>query len=202
MIDQHTYLAIRPMPPFKPALRKANRDGLKSMTRRVVDPQPENQLEHLAGPWWTYYWKHSGLWNDAGKVARCKYGQVGDYCYMREPLIRGFGDVAYYADDKVMVCHVLTGEAITWRWKTDLLTSIFMPREAARSIYRYEQIRVERLQDITEDDAIAEGMECPGAKTHFRVIWENINAARGFGWRKNPWVWVLGYKPLEVRDAS
>ena len=115
-----------------------------------------------------------------------------------------------------MVRHALTGEPITWRWKKDILTSIFMPREAARSVYRYEKIRVERVQEISRDDAKAEGVSCvwinpPAKAEHYKrvllnpyvanysVLFDKINAARGYGWDVNPWVWVLEYKPVEVQ---
>lgn len=214
-MENNIYEIMRPMPVFKPGLRDKNRAGFKSITRRVIDPQPEKKLEHLAGAWFTYYWMNGGMWNDAGKIAKCPYGQAGDFCYMREPLEHGFGGVAYYKDDGVMVRHGLTGEPITWRWKRDVLTSIFMPREAARSIFRYEDICVERVQEISRDDAKAEGVSNvwinPPAKeehysrgllnpyvANYSVLWDEINAARGFGWDVNPWVWVLKYNPVEV----
>lgn len=212
MIDQATYLSIRPMPVFKPELRQANRDGLKSQTRRVVEPQITWQED-------IFQRRKSGTIDQftySEFMDTCPYGKAGDYCYMREPLMRGFGDVAYYADDNRMVRHVLTGEPITWRWKRDLLTSIFMPREAARLIYRYVEIRVEKVQDISRNDAKAEGAKGvwknpPENKDHYTkvllnpyvanysIIWDKINAERGYPWNSNPWVWVLKYKPLEVR---
>lgn len=215
MISNVIYEIMRPMPVFKPELRQANRDGLKSQTRRVIEPQPKFGLRQgkLDTHWYdTDYECIAHL----GKYIKCPYGQSGDYCYMREPLMRGFGDVAYYADDNRMVCHILTGEPVTWRWKKDVLTSIFMPREAARLIYHYSDIRVERVQDISRNDAKAEGAKGvwknpPENKDHYTkvllnpyvanysVIWDKINAERGYPWNSNPWVWVLKYKPLEVR---
>lgn len=217
MISQAIYDAMRAMPVFKPEMRKANRDGLKSQTRRVMKLQPEckGALEiTAAGKLW-YIFPHGD--GEKEHFVQCPYGKAGDYCYMREPLYHGFGGVAYYRDDLTMVRHALTGEPITWRWKKDILTSIFMPREAARSVYQYASIDVERVQEISRDDAKAEGVSGvwknpPDNAEHYQrvllnpyianysVLWDEINAGRGFGWDTNPWVWVLNY--VEVRDAS
>lgn len=213
MIDQNIFEVMRPMPPFRPELRQANREGRKSKTRRVMDPQPTL----TTGFWKDLHWANEGHFRK-GAIEHCKYGKAGDYCYMREPLVR-IGAYAFYKDDHQPVVSLVTGEMITWRWKNDILTSIFMPKEAVRSIYKYESVRVERVQEILRDDAKAEGVSGiwanpPANEKHysrvllnpyvanFSVLWDEINGARGFCWDVNPWVWVLGYKPVEVDDAS
>lgn len=62
-------------------------------------------------------------------------------------------------------------------------------------------IRVERVQDITDKDAIAEGVLPVGPehapelpRNEFASLWESINAKRGFGWSVNPWVWVVEFR--------
>lgn len=218
MISQDIYDAMRAMPVFKPEMRKANRDGLKSQTRRVMMPQPFPY--DIGQPTRDMSWK-SYIYPDdkfAKRVVRhCPYGDAGEFCYMREPMVRGDGDLAYYKDDGVMVRHFLTGEAIPWRWNVKTLSGMFMPKEAARSLYRYESIWVERVQDITEEDAFAEGVvkdndgyfkiELPedhaaksvssnSARGTYQVLFDHINLKRGFGWDSNPWVWVLAYEPV------
>lgn len=214
MISSAIYEVMRPMPVFKPEMRKANRDKLKSQTRRVMKLQPEckGALEITAANKLWYIFPHGD--GEIEHFVQCPYGKAGDYCYMREPLYQGFGGVAYYRDDLTMVRHALTGEPITWRWKKDILTSIFMPKEAARSVYQYASIDVERVQEISRDDAKSEGVSGvwknpPEKEKHYQrvmlnpyvanysVLWDEINAARGFGWDLNPWVWVLNY--VEVR---
>jgi hypothetical protein len=81
--------------------------------------------------------------------------------------------------------------------------SIHMPRAASRTSLEVTRIRVERLQAITEQDAEDEGVdflrhvpdadETLSARDLYRILWDTINDARGFGWNTNPWVWVVEF---------
>ncbi|RCX20908.1 hypothetical protein DFR58_101110 [Anaerobacterium chartisolvens] len=96
--------------------------------------------------------------------------------------------------------------------------SIHMPREAARILLKVTDVSAERLQDITEEEARREGAvktypyTCPvtGKTAHmqddngtfrdgFACIWDSLNAARGFGWDTNPWVWVIEFEREGVK---
>lgn len=210
--NQAAFDMLRPMPPFKAVLRQANRENKKTQTRRVMRPQPNGCYTSIdayrldvdvLGDW--IYWDMciadgNRFVDEHGNDYKCPYGYPTDLRYMREPLYHGFGGVAFYKDDDVMVTNLLTGEPISWRWKVDVLSQLYMPKIAARTFKRYDFIRAERLKKISEDDATAEGVDfiptAPAAldhRTSFAGLWDKINADLGYDWNSNPYVWVIGY---------
>ncbi len=185
--------------------------GRKTQTRRVIKPP----LKH---PNWTYftYFKESGHAIEDGPdypdnkedERRCPYGQPGDRLWVREawrPDDFDSSNVIYRAD---MPQDALDEARGIIKWKP----SIHMPRWASRITLEISKVRVERLQEITEEDAIAEGIifkqvmgdagllhgyfpgNCKEAMTSFGVLWNEINSKRGYGWDKNPWVWVVEFR--------
>ncbi len=116
------------------------------------------------------------------------------------------GYVLRYRADGISVGRAGKGKyAGKWR------PSIHMPRWASRILLEVVSIRVERIQDISEEDAQAEGCRgvaygtgpngsegvLPSIQMH--SLWDKINAKRGYGWDVNPWVWVVGFKMIEVK---
>lgn len=141
------------------------------------------------------------------------YGKAGDLLWVREPLVKvmlGFGSfsaVAYEANryDDFPVLAAQDGEATTWPWKRDRLPAIFCPRWASRLTLRVTGVWVERLVDITRQDAVAEGVEpfvgnavCPDHDCYevwrFLTIWDELNAKRGYPTEANPWVWATEFE--------
>lgn len=155
--------------------------------------------------------------NYQGIPTRCPYGSPGDRLWVKETfglIPEDGGTYVYRATGPEW------GTECGLKWKP----SIFMPREASRITLEITDIRVERVQDISEEDARAEGAErefCPeDDDSHladaderaagysppksfcagFKNLWDSINAKRDGGiysWERNPWVWVISFKRIE-----
>ncbi len=182
--------------------------GRKTQTRRVVKPQPIEGLEHVSGD--LFFDKHtSGI---LPKSFKCPYGKKGDVLWVREAFC--------YNDDD--------GYSSEFSYKADHPTakgwkpSIHMPKDAARIWLRIKDVRVERLNEISEQDAEAEGIEqftkdgvgfkygldgwhwslhtgapfmCNNRRMAFYTLWCLINGEQS--WRANPWVWVVEFERIE-----
>lgn len=142
----------------------------------------------------------------------CPYGQPGDRLYVREtwqhsnypygPLDKGCS--IFYRADYWDDPHGMDGERSPEGKYRDWKPSIHMPRWASRILLEIVSVRVERLQDISEADALAEGVSpdmglCwqSGDDTPrgmFGELWESINGPGS--WDANPWVWVVEFKVL------
>ena len=170
---------------------RATLAGRKTQTRRVIKPQPELAPD---GKW---DWKPRGKWAGAiGKNGqhnlRCPYGQPGDVLWVREcfsPYLYRDG-CWYWADGNVAAYDA-----------TKPKPSIYMPRWASRILLEVVDVRVERVQEISEEDAMAEGVEWKEyaglanktAKKLFRTLWDKINGKK-HPWKSNPWVWRVEFK--------
>ncbi len=100
--------------------------------------------------------------------------------------------------------HWKPGEAPT-RWRSPR----FMYRCTSRIILEVTKVRVERIQEISGMDSKAEGIVCikPGSNTYdyinkFHALWDSINAGRGYGWEKNPRVWVIEFQKVQEYPAN
>lgn len=221
---------------FNGAMVRALLAGAKTQTRRVIpyfdgscyakDPAHVRwQRPRSAGPaaWrnkWYAYQRMSGASALPVYGLRCPYGQPGDQLWVRErhhlTLIEGrcsensfatfvdggqkYRDGAYYVPGQG-----LRTDGLKWR------PSIHMPRWACRLVLEVTAVRVERLQDISAQDARAEGVErdCrdPHHLTHdtacwveaYERLWDSLNFKRGYGWAKNPFVWVVAFKRWEKK---
>lgn len=125
-----------------------------------------------------------------------KYGQPGDQLWVRETFREQdtLDFPAFKADIGTSRWNpVVNPDNCKWR------PSIYMPRWDSRITLEVTGIKVERLQYISETDAVAEGVETPTIagvtyRDKFRALWDSINAKRGYGWSQNPWVWVISFR--------
>ena len=143
------------------------------------------------------------------------YGKVGDRLWVREtwatvrmlnntkPSLTGIRTPFWYKDGDSKNLNGLRSE-IKGRWRP----SIHMPRWASRITLEITNIRVERVRDITINDIEAEGYQHEleryasenwpdAAWGWFEMMWDSINANRGYGWEVNPWVWVVSFKVVK-----
>jgi hypothetical protein len=164
---------------FSAPMVRAILEGRKTMTRRVLKPQPTD-------------WVPDNIKQKLLIQYACPYGRPGDKLWVRETWATcGFVTVAYRADGK------------TPNWLNQWRPSIFMPRRLSRIALEMTSVRVEKLQEITEGDAINEGVydkESFGihwAATRapiptFKKLWDSINSKK-YSWSSNPFVWVISF---------
>lgn len=206
---------------FSAPMVRAILEGRKTQTRRVVKPQPVviGSKAEWAGPrpkakrnsGAFAHWARTGEKPSLDYIAwSCKYGQPGDRLWVRETWAdlrgMGFGNdprtdkpfiVSYRADVKPGSDGDRARIDYGVKWKP----SIHMPRWASRITLEITGIRVERLQDISNSDALDEGT--PDIRTIknnwdmvrcYQELWEKINGAGS--WDVNPWVWVIEFKNI------
>ena len=200
---------------FSAPMVRAILDGRKTQTRRIVSPQPT--LDERGLLWWNWS-KNAGSASidrpgqpSEEWLARCPHGQSGDRLWVRESFwgcdTPGYGDqpcVVY--DDEWHGKEYRPTEIRPWARKFGRIPSIHMPRDCSRILLEITGVRVERLNDCSEADAITEGIErdgdgwlsyaggsCVGfPTTSYASLWDSINGAGA--WETNPWVWVVEFR--------
>jgi len=152
---------------------------------------------------------------------KCPYGKPGDVLWVREKFAYRDCDTSchkvrieyaasegekYYIFPKnsMRILSVPLGSEKKW------MPNIHMPKDACRIFLEITSIRVERLQDISEEDAISEGVDqvdyvnvpkdgikynTPTYRQAFRTLWMKINGPES--WNSNPWVWIVSFKSIE-----
>jgi hypothetical protein len=176
----------RPILMSAPMVR-ATLDGSKTQTRRIVKPRCIPVVEEcfrVNGKWCNHTF-------DYDLVELCPYGVPSDRLWVKETYSQPGGTIHFRADD---IDH---SEVFKWR------PSIFMFRHLSRILLKIEEVRVERLQDISADDCMAEGIPAAEAqlgsdaswRLAYQRLWESINGPGS--WKKNPWVWAITFKRIE-----
>ena len=191
---------------FNTPMTRAILEGSKRVTRRLVKPQPEgahrvigyeedtNEFELLCGNN-----GDGGIFLDWSEVVKAPY-RIGDILYVRETWADVPSGYVYKANVE---------QPEIWHWRP----SIHMPKEAARIFLLVTDVRVERLQEITEADAIHEGFfkgwrdkdgdMAPSARNAFATLWNTTlkgQDERNCCWAANPWVWVIEFERCEKSE--
>lgn len=215
---------------FTPDNHRLILSGNKTQTRRVITPQPP-----LDGSWrpkahsvfpnlWLGYSPSGLMRNDVGPDSehcewKCPYGSVGDRLYVKEGVIT-------HCSIPQLFGYYMDGCRATEPWMTRR-TAMFMPKSMARTWLEITEVRVERVQDISEEDAIAEGMQpskmtekdiadmqisdaAPHIKELARILGTGHFTAKfnyqmlwdsinkkKHPWSSNPWVWVIAFKRVQ-----
>lgn len=181
-------------------------------------------------------WQYLDCNGDVIGQTRCPYGRPGNRLWVRETFDiycggsftsterqwwEGF-TIDYIADGAMQNYAFLDGKPVEGtpdnidyamiRRMSDTGNSpkppIHMPRWASRITLQITDVRVERVQDITEDEAFAAGVQAPRigpsewgeppeAVYEFMRLWDSINAARGYSWESNPWTWVIEFERVQ-----
>jgi hypothetical protein len=200
---------------FSGPMVRAIRAGLKTVTRRIVKPQLKHGPEH--GECRTYFvdegcfdgWVDWDAATKSGRAFSCPFGVPGDRLWVRETFAKATDDYTktmmsgfiYAADGDTPDPGPDDGpEKCRGNWTP----SIFMPRVASRLTLEVHSVSVERLHEITEEDAEREGVENAlssgpaddGARVTIRNtfanLWNRINAK--CLWSANPWVWRIEFR--------
>lgn len=236
MKNQSNQVKERPII-FSGEMVKTILDGKKTMTRRVVKSDFINNYKHAhiikqssdksrEGKAY-FYDKPVGGMVLSSQLVSNPYGKVGDRLWVREThhVIGGIADYEIeeikqgLQDVKNFVSYKADGygNPCDGGWTSPM----FIPRWASRILLEITDIRVERLQDISEADAVKEGIRSLSTyrgssntlypdysgKIHglfknpidsYHTLWYSLNAKKGYPWSSNPWVWVVEFKVIEV----
>jgi hypothetical protein len=215
--------------------------GTKTQTRRLIDGAPDRAgfadfavpgncgsgCTHTGHDGFALFFEGPTVFSRGLASLKCRYGKPGDRLWVREswkPIERddGTDGIIYAADDAFRAIEASEEAADRWvaaydngsygdRWRSP----IFMPRWCSRLEIKLEEVRVQRLADITEDDARAElgpqqrdpEGDCwtSRADIHrslFEYAWCEMHGWNPNAWAANPWVWCLTFKRVERDKAS
>lgn len=189
---------------FSTPMVQATIRGRKTQTRRIFKPQPTEKHDQSGyitalGKDGINYFGFKENETNIFDAIECPYGQPGDVLWVRETFQQDGEDYLYKANCDINV--------VGWK------PSIHMPKSAARIWLRIANVRVERLQDISREDARAEGIEpinntqfinyvdgttTYNERTSFYSLWESINGKESLS--SNPWVWVIEFERIEKSE--
>lgn len=197
---------------FSAQMVRAILDGRKTQTRRALNQQPPAGTQFVMFDRGRSMWMASDQFGH-GFLLKVPYA-AGDTLWVRETWVRAWemdedgkpatAEQTFYRADGEPFSHWDNGDGTTrdtvpWR------PSIHMPRWASRIALRVADVRVQRLQDISEEDARAEGVsphsDRRNSEPHvasYADLWNSLNSKRGLGWETNPWVAAISFERVNT----
>jgi hypothetical protein len=203
-MDQENFTQAKPII-FSTDMVRAILEGRKTQTRRILRPRPVKypiqpvllDIQPDEGARFSY-----GPDRDGNPIIGLKvkpHYNKGDSLWVRETW-------RVHSSDEGTCCYEYKADGKTkgtWR------PSIHMPRSAARIYLKVSNVRAERLQNITIDDAIAEGVQDlhvysdDGLISTYKRLWDSLNGMRiGYAWDDNPWVWVYEFERVAQMNGK
>lgn len=209
---------------FNAAMVRAISAGMKTQTRRLLEPRGLGFIGCCCGgsaARWVAEgdrW-HCGTCGGGARLTakdveylRCPYGQPGDRLWVREAW-KAHSTFDHLPPRDLPQSHIWYLADSGYKAESRTRASMHMPRWASRITLEITGVRVERLQEISETDAIAEGIEKTAhglwslygqadvdgtysPRASFRALWQSINGPES--WEANPWLWVVEFKRLEA----
>jgi hypothetical protein len=204
---------------FSGPMVRALLSGAKTQTRRVVrlpDDAFTDVVRDFDPDARSYFWRFSASMDGACQThdVECPYGKPGDRLFVKETFAADVPGCEFQDGWSYRADHIDPrgdGPANPMRWRP----SIHMPRRASRITLEITGVRVERVQEIGEEDAIAEGVgpgyvpnamgstTCVGHRPMFARLWDQINGKRpGCSWNDNPWVWAISFRRVEAAGGA
>lgn len=202
---------------FSGPMVRAILDGSKTQTRRVVKPRPVGLVD--GAPCSRIVRARSGHVEESTPI-RCPYGAPGDLLWVRETAwydreavdvltgVRCFfdnGEMRFGDRSRGIAPGRLDAARLDGNTALRKRPGIHMPRWASRLTLRVLAVRIERLQEISEEDAKAEGAGYFGPapdkpltdRQVFEAGWDSINGKRA-PWASNPWVWAVTFERVDT----
>lgn len=206
---------------FNTEMVRAILDGRKTCTRRLVKPQPKSKLCY------TFAGSDSDTWGYPNRTAHEICGEefklpnditeeelskrwnppyhTDDILYVRETWCGLPVNEAGHMRGHTIYYYKADGELRPKGWRGTWHPSIHMPKEASRIWLKVTDVRVERLQDMTDDDAEADGcFDYTSTALGFFDVWDSTikkSDLDRYGWNANPWVWVIEVERCEKPEG-
>lgn len=199
---------------FSTDMVKAILDGNKTQTRRVMKAQPSGSYNNIIQGNYSdgeEAFLYVAVGQEQADFYKCHYGQKGDVLWVKET----WCDMrtASMPDDNGLRYKASTGKN-NFTWKSPL----FMPKKAARIWLKITNVRVERLKDISAQDAIAEGIKYSNSKAgfcgydylsggynlmtsaqqSFFYLWKKVHKIDRYAELENPWLWVVEFDVIST----